>query len=84
MDTLIAVIISGMAVAYLVEFLAELIGSSRLWKLLLSLPLGYVGCWFLGVEGLPLAVAGAASGFVSLALVVLASKPVQVINNTRR
>lgn len=84
MDTLIAVIISGMAVAYLVEFLSELIGATRTWKLLLSLPLGVLGCWFMGVEGFPLAVAGTASGFVSLALVVLTSKPVQVVNNLRR
>ena len=86
MDILISVIISGMAVSYLVELISSLqFFSSRLIKLTLTLPLSLLFMWFLDFTVFELFVGGFAAAFISLALLQLVNRPVTIQNlNTRR
>jgi len=84
MDTLFSIIISGMAVAYLVELISVTGLSPKLIKLIVTLPLSFLCCWYLGISGLTLAVAGCASAFVSLILLLLTTQPVQVVQRRTR
>lgn len=87
MDTLSTVIISAMAVSFIIELISSLTGklfSPRIIKLTLNLPLSYAAVWYMGLTGFPLIVSGLAVAFASLALLLLISPPIQVINNLRR
>lgn len=88
MDTLFVVIISGMAVSYLVELTNSIVGeyfSPRLIKLILTAPLSYFACWLLDLTGFTLTVSGLAAAFISLSLLQFVNRPV-IVNNlaTRR
>lgn len=88
MDTLFVVIISGMAVSYLIELINSVVGeyfSPRLIKLILTAPLSYFACWLLGLVGFSLTVSGLAAAFISLSLLQFVNRPV-IVNNlaTRR
>lgn len=85
MDILIDVVVTGFAVAYLIELLTSLAESAlavRIAKMVLTLPLSLLGCWYMGLVGFPLIVAGPAAAFISLTVMVLLNRPVptQVIN----
>jgi hypothetical protein len=84
MDTLFSVLISGMAVAYLVELISLSGLSPKRVKLIVTLPSSYLFCWYLGITGFPLVVAGCATAFVSLILLLLVAPPVQVVRNRQR
>jgi hypothetical protein len=85
MDILINIIVVGFAVAYLIELLTSFAESPavvRVAKVVLTLPLSFLGCWYLDIIGFPLVVAGPAAAFVSLAVMVILNRPAptQVIN----
>jgi hypothetical protein len=87
MDILISVIISGMAVSYVVGFIASLAEgffSPRIVKMVLTIPLSFMANWYLDITGFTLVVSGLATAFASLVLLMLTSRPVQVINTSRR
>ena len=88
MDTLSLVIISGMAVGYIIETLTSLLErwvSPRIIRLVLTLPFSYLATWVVGLNGALLAVSGLAAAFFSLALLLLLNKPatIQTINRMR-
>jgi hypothetical protein len=88
MDTLSLVIISGMAVGYIIETLTSLTERwvpARLIRLSLTLPFSYLATWLLGLSGALLAVSGLAAAFFSLAVLLLLNKPatIQTINRMR-
>jgi hypothetical protein len=78
-DLLISILISGIAITYVVEFLnlitTDFFGVSFLNKLL-TLPLSFGGLWVLDVRGLHLIVAVPAAAFVSLYIGKNLDKPV--------
>lgn len=87
MDILFIVIVSGMAVSYFTEFLSNVIGeyfSPRLIKLILTLPLSFVACWFLDLQSFELVVGGFAAAFFSLALLQFVNRPVTIANISNR
>jgi hypothetical protein len=84
MDTLIIVIISGMATGYILEFIGSLMSSDRLLKRILTLPLSYGAAWLMGITGLPLIVIGLASAFFSLTILHLLNRPVTINTINRR
>lgn len=87
MDILIAVIISGFAVGYVVELVSSLLDSwvsPRLIKLLLTLPSSLVFLWTLGFNGPHFFVGSLAAAFVSLATMLFVSKPVEVTQVVNR
>lgn len=84
MDTLILVIISGMATGYILEFIGSFMGSDRWLKRILTLPLSYGAAWLMGITGLPLIVIGLASAFFSLSVLHLLNRPVTITPITRR
>jgi hypothetical protein len=84
MELLIYVIVSGMAVSYLIEFISSVLSrvSAKLIKQVLTIPLSYISCWFFDVTGFALAVSGLATSFVALLLLLIANKlsdPVTVV-----
>jgi hypothetical protein len=86
MDILIAVIISGMAVAYVTEFISTLTDDffkPALVKRILTLPLAYGACWYMDITGFALVISGPAAAFISLALLLILNRPV-IVNNSRR
>ena len=84
MDTLIIVIISGMATGYILEFIGSLMSSDRLLKRILTLPLSYGAAWLMGITGLPLIVIGLAYAFFSLTILHLLNRPVTINTINRR
>jgi hypothetical protein len=84
MDTLIVVIISGMATGYILEFIGSFLSSDRWLKRILTLPLSYSAVWLMGITGLPLYVIGLASAFFSLSILHLLNRPVTINTITRR
>lgn len=77
MDTLIVIIISGMAVSYVVEFVSSLVDKlipPRIIKMLLTLPLGILATWLLGLYGNMVFVAGTAAAFFSLVVLHLLNR----------
>jgi hypothetical protein len=84
MDTLIILIISGMATGYILEFIGSFMGSDRWLKRILTLPLSYSAAWLMGITGLPLIVIGLASAFFSLSVLHLLNRPVTITPITRR
>ena len=86
MDLLIYVLITGMAAAYIIEFLTSFLGvfiPPRILKQFLTLPLAIFGCWLFNVPGLTLAVASPAAAFVALAIMLFINRPVSVITQRR-
>ena len=88
MDTLSLVIISGMAVGYIIETLTSLLDrwvSSRIIRLSLTLPFSYLATWVVGISGALLAVSGLEAAFFSLGVLLLLNKPasIQTINRMR-
>lgn len=86
MDTLIVVILSGMGVAYITELIATIgegLFSARIIRLVLTLPLAILACWFLDLTGFELAVGSSAAAFFSLALLRLINKPA-IVQTLRR
>ena len=84
MDTLILVIISGMATGYILEFIGSFMSSDRWLKRILTLPLSYGAAWLLGITGLSLVVVGLASAFFSLSVLHLLNRPVTINTINRR
>jgi hypothetical protein len=84
MDTLILVIISGMATGYILEFIGSFMSSDRWLKRILTLPLSYGAAWLMGITGLPLVVVGLASAFFSLSILHLLNRPVTINTINRR
>jgi hypothetical protein len=85
MELLIYIIVSGMAVSYLIEFISSFsseIISTRLLKQILTIPLSYISCWFFDIDGFALVISGLATSFVALLLLLIANKlsdPVTVV-----
>jgi sensor histidine kinase regulating citrate/malate metabolism len=87
MDILINTLLVGFAVAYLVELISstvESLFSPRILKMVLTLPLSVLGCWYMDIYGFKLVVCGAAAAFISLAVLKLASKPAIIQNVSNR
>jgi ABC-type transport system involved in cytochrome c biogenesis permease component len=87
MEFLLQIIIAGMAVGYVTEFVAGLLDrwiSSTITKRLTTLPMGTLFLWLLGVEGLALAVAIPASGFFALVILSFVNRPVVISGSGRR
>lgn len=87
MELLSIVIVSGLAVGYVVELLTSLFArvfSPRLIRGVVSLPLSLLSCYLLGVTSWPLAVCTLATGFVSLAVVLFVNRPTEVQQIGRR
>jgi len=84
MNTLILVIISGMATGYVLEFIGSFMSTDRWLKRILTLPLSYGAAWVMGITGLPLIVIGLASAFFSLSVLHLLNRPVTITPITRR
>jgi hypothetical protein len=88
MDILINVIISGLAVAYTVEFITAFTGRvipSWILKAILPLPFSVLSLYLLGGSGIPLIIYGLASSCIALVVVFFVNRPVtnQVINTRR-
>jgi hypothetical protein len=87
MDILISIIIAGFAAGYIVEFLGSLLErwvSPKILKQTLTLPISFVALWLLGLHGEELFVYVPAAGFVSLVIMALVSKPVEVTQVVNR
>jgi membrane glycosyltransferase len=86
MNYLIEVLIAGLAVGYVVEFVTSLLKkwvSPSLIKLILTLPLSVVALVTFGLHDAKLFIGAPASAFVSLVILLWAAKPnevTQVIN----
>jgi hypothetical protein len=83
MDTLISVIISGMAVGYLVEMLSMLF-SQVVSRLAFALPLNLLVLWFMPIYPLVTFITSAlAAAFFGLVIIRLFDKPI-VVDQRRR
>jgi len=82
MDLLFTVIISGMAVGYLTEFVS-IFWSNQFVKVGLTITLSVVCNYLLGVQDVSLFVASPAAGFFAAFVVKVATRPV-VVNSSRR
>lgn len=81
MNYLIEILIAGLAVGYVVEFVTSLFKkwvSPSLVKLILTLPLSVVALVTFGLYGAKLFVGAPASAFVSLVIMLWAAKPTEV------
>jgi len=88
MDTLIDVLISGMAVAYTVELLISLTRRfvpASFVKATMTLPLGILSVYLLGNYGWSLIIYGLAASCVALIVVFFVNRPTtnQVITTRR-
>lgn len=87
MELLLIVVVSGMAVGYLTELAASLTEkwwSTGITKRVLTLPLGALFAWLLGVTGWMLVVAAPAAGFLALVIMSIITRPVVVTGGSRR
>ena len=87
MEFLLQIIIAGMAVGYVTEFVAGLLDrwvSTTITKRLTTLPIGTLFLFLLGVEGLALAVATPAAGFFALVVLSFVNRPVVISSAGRR
>jgi hypothetical protein len=84
MDTLITIIISGMAVSYITELLSQIFKKTVIIKLFATLPLTLLACWLLGLTGVQLAIGAIAAAFFSLASLLILSRPVSIQTINRR
>lgn len=81
MDIFIKIIIAGFASGYFIELAASLLTrwvSARLVKQVLTLPLSFIALALMGITGASFFVYTPASGFVSLVIMAIVSKPVEV------
>jgi hypothetical protein len=83
MDIFFVVLISGMAVAYVVELLAMLLPSNVI-KVVLTIPFSVLANWSLGLTDYSLIVGSLASGFFALFAISLINRPVVVNSSLRR
>lgn len=88
MDILIDILISGLAVAYIVELVTAFTDKfipSWILKATLPLPFSVLSLYVLGEFGLPLIIYGLASSCIALVVVFFVNRPVtnQVINTRR-
>ena len=88
MDTLINILISGMAVAYVVELITAVTSKllpSWILKAILPLPFSVLSLYLLGGSGIPLIIYGLASSCIALVVVFFVNRPVtnQVITTRR-
>jgi len=88
MDSLVLVILSGMAVAYIVELLVSLTSrflSPKFLKIILTFPLNVLSCYLLGVIGWSLIIFGLAASCIALIVVFFVNRPTpnQVITTRR-
>jgi hypothetical protein len=77
MDLIVYTLLSGMAVAYLIELLSSLVEraiSARTMKMVLTLPLSYFACWLFNIVGFPLVVCGMAAAFICLLLLLIVNR----------
>jgi hypothetical protein len=81
MDILISIIIAGFASGYLVELISSALSNwvnPKLFKQTLTLPLAFAALWILGIHTVLLFVYTPASGFISLVILALVSKPKEI------
>ena len=88
MDILINILISGMAVAYVVELITAFTSKrlpSWILKATLPLPFSVLSLYLLGGFGIPLIIYGLASSCIALVVVFFVNRPVtnQVITTRR-
>jgi len=88
MDTLISILISGLAVAYIVELVTAFTDKyipSWILKATLPLPFSVLSLYILGGSGLPLIIYGLASSCIALIVVFFVNRPTtnQVITTRR-
>jgi ABC-type bacteriocin/lantibiotic exporter with double-glycine peptidase domain len=87
MELLSIVVVSGLAVGYVVELTTSLLGrlfSPRIIRAIVNLPLSLLSCYLLGVTSWPLVVTTLASGFISLAVILLVNRPSEIQQVNRR
>lgn len=87
MELLLISIVAGMAVGYLTELAGSLLStwiSTGLLKQILTLPLGALFSWLLGIEGWTLVVTAPAAGFFALAIMSIINRAVVVTGGSRR
>ena len=87
MDILIQVVIVGMAVGYLTELIGSLLASwvsSGNTKRALTLPLGALLGWWIGVEPHLLILVAPAAGFLALVVLSIVNRPVVLSGSNRR
>ena len=88
MDTLINILISGMAVAYVIELITAFTDrfiASWILKAILPFPFSALSLYLLGGFGISLIIYGLAASCVALVVVFFVNRPVtnQVINTRR-
>lgn len=87
MDLLIQILIIGMAVGYLTELIGSLLASwvsSGTTKRTLTLPLGALFGWWIGVAPHLLVLVAPAAGFFALAVLSIVNRPVVLSGSNRR
>jgi hypothetical protein len=87
MNTLIVVLISGMAAGYVVELLVAITErwlSSKVLRAIITAPLSVLAAYTFGLTGWMLLVVGLAAAFFALVVINLIIKPEVVQTITRR
>jgi hypothetical protein len=92
MNLLISVIIAGCAVGFSTELFGAFLERFTSWyvpiiKQTLAAPLGALFAWLLGVTGWPLLVVALASAFITLSIMAIINRPIniqQVISRNSR
>jgi|AACY02.5.fsa_nt_gi hypothetical protein len=87
MDLLLIVVVAGMATGYVTELASSLTASwwsTSITKRVLTIPLGVLFSWLLGVNGLALVVTAPAAGFLALVVMSIINRPVVVTGGNRR
>jgi hypothetical protein len=87
MEFLLNVIVVGMAVGYVTEFISGLLSkwmSSSATKRLTTLPLSALFLWILGTEFTSLIVGVPAAGFFALVILSFINRPVLINSGNRR
>lgn len=87
MELLIQILIAGMAVGYVTEFISGILDRlipSTITKRVTTLPISALFLWILGIEGLALAVAIPAAGFFALVILSIVNRPVVINSSGRR
>jgi hypothetical protein len=87
MELLIQVILIGMAVGYLTELVSSLLSSwvgTGTTKKALTLPLGALLGWWIGVEPHLLVLVAPGAGFLALVVLSLINRPVVLPGGNRR
>jgi len=87
MELLLQTVLVGMAVGYLTELISSLLSfriSSGTTKRALTLPLGALFGWWIGVEPHLLVLVAPAAGFFALAVLSVINRPVVLSGAGRR